>query len=58
MLDSIGIEKGKSFTPEGKIKQALEQAAKDGFGYLEYMFETPGFSLEPIGQIVNGSVVL
>lgn len=46
MLASIGIEKGKSFAPEGKIRQALEKAAKDGYDYLEYMFETPGYSSE------------
>lgn len=46
MLASIGIEKGKPFKPQGKVKQALEQAAKDGYGYLEYMFENPGYSME------------
>ena len=46
MLASIGIEKGKPFAPKGKVKQALEKAAKDGFSYLEYMFETPGYSTE------------
>lgn len=46
MLASIGIEKGKSFTPAGKLKQALEKAARDGFAYLEYTFETPGYSHE------------
>jgi hypothetical protein len=46
MLASIDIEKGKPFAPEGKMKQALEKAAKDGFAYLEYVFETPGYSTE------------
>ncbi len=46
MLASLGIEKGKPFAPEGKLKQALQQAAKDGYAYLEYMFETPGYSNE------------
>jgi hypothetical protein len=46
ILASIGIEKGKPFSPEGKVKQALEKAVKDGFAYLEYMFETPGYSTE------------
>jgi hypothetical protein len=46
MLASIGIERGVPFKPEGKIKRALTQAAEDGYGYLEYMFEEPGFSLE------------
>jgi len=43
MLASIGIKKGSPFAPKGKVKQALEKAAKDGFLYLEYMFETPGY---------------
>lgn len=46
MLASLGIEKGKPFAPEGKVKQALQQAAKDGYAYLEYRFETPGYSHE------------
>ncbi len=46
MLASIGIEKGKPFAPQGKVKRALEKAAKDGFDYLEYTFETPGYSHE------------
>ncbi len=46
MLASIGIEKGKPFAPEGKEKQALEKAAKAGYAYLQYMFETPGYSTE------------
>jgi len=46
MLASIGIEKGKPFTPQGTVKEALEQAAEDGYAYLEHMFETPGFSME------------
>lgn len=46
MLASIGIEKGKPFEPKGKVKKALERAAMDGYAYLEYMFETPGYSME------------
>ena len=46
VLASIGIEKGKPFAPAGKVKQALEKAAKDGYAFLEYMFETPGYSTE------------
>ncbi len=46
MLASIGIEKGKPFDPKGKLREALQQAATDGRAYLEYMFETPGFSME------------
>ncbi len=46
MLASIGIEKGKPFAPKGKVKKALERATEDGYAYLEYMFETPGYSME------------
>jgi len=46
MLASLGIEKGKPFNPEGKVKEALEQAARDGRAFLEYKFETPGYSME------------
>lgn len=45
MLASIGIEKGRPFAPQGKLREALQQAVHDGYAYLEYMFETPGFSL-------------
>lgn len=44
MLASIGIEKGKPFAPDEKIKKALEEAIDDGYDYLEYTFETTGFS--------------
>jgi hypothetical protein len=44
MLASIGIEKGKPFKPEGKVKQALEQAAIDGKKYLDFLFTTPGYA--------------
>jgi hypothetical protein len=46
MLASIGIEKGKPFAPEGKAKEAFQKAARDGHAYLEYMFETPGYTLD------------
>ncbi len=46
MLASIGIKKGKPFAPKGKIKRALESAIESGYDYLEYMFETPGYSTE------------
>ena len=46
MLASIGIEKGKPFQPEGKVRQALEQAVKDGKDYLDHMFTTPGIAWE------------
>lgn len=44
MLASIGIEKDKPFNPTEKVKSALTKAAADGYNFLEYMFETPGFS--------------
>lgn len=44
MLASIGIEKGKPFNPTENIKSALTKAVADGYDFLEYMFETPGFS--------------
>ncbi len=46
MLASIGIEKGKTFKPNVALKKALQQAVTDGRAYLEYMFETPGYSSE------------
>lgn len=44
MLASIGIEKNKAFVPDENVKKALGKAITDGYNYLEYMFETPGFS--------------
>jgi len=44
MLASLGIKKKEPFSPNAKIKKALNNAIKDGYDYLEYMFETPGFS--------------
>lgn len=44
MLASIGIEKGKPFEPNEKVRNALTKAIADAYDYLEYMFETPGFS--------------
>ena len=46
MLASIGIEKGKAFKPEGKVKQALERAVSDGKDYLDFLFTTPGYAWE------------
>ena len=46
MLSSIGIQKGKAFTPDASLKAVLDDAVKDGRAYLEYMFETPGYSTE------------
>ena len=48
MLASIGIEKGKPFKPEGKVKQALEQAVRDGKDYLDFLFTTPGYAWETL----------
>ena len=45
MLASIGIKKGEAFSPNSKVKKALEDAIVSGQSYMEYMFETPGFSL-------------
>ena len=45
-LASIGIEKGRPFEPMGKVKTALEDAISVAHEYLEYLFETPGYSLE------------
>ncbi len=46
MLASIGIEKGKPFKPEGKVRRALERAAMDGKNYLDFLFTTPGHAWE------------
>ncbi len=46
MLAAIGIEKGKPFTPEGTVKEALERAVVDGKAHLDHLFETPGNVLE------------
>jgi hypothetical protein len=47
LLASIGIEYGAAFAPTSRQKEALEAAIWDGRAYLEHMFETPGYSLEP-----------
>lgn len=46
MLASIGIKKDTPFAPNQKVKNALEKAVVDGYNYMEYMFETPGFSFK------------
>lgn len=46
MLASIGISRGSAFDPTDKQTAALTQSVKDSRGYLEHMFETPGYSLE------------
>jgi len=45
MLASIGIEKGRPFDPQGRLREALKKSVRDGYDYLEFMFETPGYSL-------------
>lgn len=45
MLASLGIVSREPFAPTEKVKKALEQAILDGYDYMEYMFENPGFSL-------------
>jgi hypothetical protein len=57
MLASLGLKKGQTFAPEGKVKTALEKAAYDGFAYLEYTFETPGLSTETFWQNTNWMTV-
>ena len=46
MLTSLGIQKGMAFKPDLALKKVLNEAAKDGYAYLEYLFETPGYSTE------------
>jgi hypothetical protein len=46
MLASIGIEKGRPFEPSGVVLEALEKAVQDAKEYLDYTFQTPGYSLE------------
>ena len=46
MLASIGIARGAAFEPTGTQREALQQAVKDSWAYLEHMFESPGYSLE------------
>jgi len=46
MLSSLGIQTGATFKPDPALKEALNEAAKDGYAYLEHMFETPGYSTE------------
>src|SRR5262249_14225793 len=39
MLKSIGIEKGKPFTPDETAKRAMRQAAIDEWFYLQWWFD-------------------
>lgn len=39
MLTSLGIEKGKPFTPDETAKKAMRQAAIDAWFYLQYWFD-------------------
>ena len=38
-LKTIGIEKGKPFTPDEKTKQVLNEAAREGHAYLDHWYE-------------------
>jgi hypothetical protein len=39
MLTSLGIEKGKPFTPDETAKKAMRQAAIDAWFYLQYWYD-------------------
>lgn len=39
MIKSLGIEKGKPFTPDETAKRAMKQAAIDAWFYLQYYFD-------------------
>ena len=45
MLTSIGIEKGKPFTPDAKTTKALTAAIADAYGIMQQGFVTPGKAL-------------
>lgn len=47
MLSSIGIEKGKTFKPEGDTARALKQSVKLGYDIMMDYFVTPGKALVP-----------
>lgn len=47
MLASIGIERGKPFTPDAKLQKALRAALADARGLMEGYFRTPGRALDP-----------
>jgi hypothetical protein len=47
MLSSIGIEKGKRFTPDGDTAKALEKSVKLGYDMMMDYFVTPGKALTP-----------
>jgi len=42
-LKSIGIEKGKRFTPEAKLQEILNQAAREARAWLDGRYETAYF---------------
>ena len=37
MLATIGIEKGKPFNPQGKLKDAMERGVKDAYFYMQQL---------------------
>jgi hypothetical protein len=39
MLATIGIEKGKPFAPEGKLKEAMERGVRDAYFYKQQLVE-------------------
>jgi hypothetical protein len=40
MLASIGIERGKPFNPQGKIKEAMERGVTDAYFYMQQLDTT------------------
>ena len=37
MLATIGIERGKPFNPQGKLKDAMERGVKDAYFYMQQL---------------------
>ncbi len=47
MLASIGIKRGKPFTPDAKLQKTLDSAIADARGVMESYFVTPDQALTP-----------
>jgi hypothetical protein len=47
ILQTLGIEQGKSFRPDVRMTEILERAVVDARAYLEHYFETPGLGMTP-----------
>ena len=47
MLATIGIERGKPFNPQGKLKDAMERGIQDAYFYMQQL-DTKLFDIEPI----------